>query len=86
MEGLVGGEDQIHHIDYPKAGYIENIVVSIIYFIAFLFFLFITIIVIRKEKKLDKVLVAMLVSLQLSSLSMAIYYVFSADDEGKYFT
>ena len=74
MERLVGNDDQIY-IVYPKAELILFIVLAIIFFLGFFFFLFITVVVIRKEKKLDKVLVAMLVFLQLSSLAHAVGYV-----------
>ena len=59
---------------------------SIVYFLAFFFFLFITVVVIRKEAKVDKVLVAMLVFLQLAALSMAVHSVLVVDDEGRFFT
>ena len=58
----------------------------IVYFLAFFFFLFITVVVIRKERKLDKVLLAMLLFLQLAALSMAVHYILNVDDAGKSFT
>ena len=70
MDILVGDDNQREYeIDIPKARFIEWIVMAIVYFLAFLFFLYITVVVVRKEEKLDKVLLSMLLFLQLSALS-----------------
>ena len=83
MERLAGNDDLIW---FPKERFIEYIVLSIVFFLAFFFFLFITVVVIRKEEKIDKILVSMLVFLQLAALSMALYNVLSAEQEGKFVT
>ena len=85
MEKLAGDDDQIE-FDYPKALFILDTVLAIEFFIAFIFFLFMTVFVIRKEKKLDKVLVTMLVFLQLAALSLSIDCALYANDNGKSFT
>ena len=85
MERLDGDDGQFK-FNYPRAFYIESIVLSIVYFFAFFFFLFITVVVIRKEDKHNKVLVAMLIFLQLAALFQAMFYVLDANYYGEYFT
>ena len=71
MERLAEDDDRIE-FDYPKALFVMDTVLSILFFLAFSFFLFIAVVVIRKEEKFDKVLIAMLVFLQLAALSLAV--------------
>ena len=63
---------------------VADIVLATLYGLLFLFIIFVTFVVISKDSKQDKILLAMLISLQLAAISrLSGYIILTMDGEGK---